>query len=115
MATMKPTPPKPGAGKRATQKIKIQAKLSVDPNQPTATQYANGSYYGEAYGPLTAKEKKAIQLNKKIKDVSKTKTGRRAASSAAAKAGAKNKMKAQGTKAVSGPTARAMQFKKKGM
>lgn len=52
---------KPGAGRRATNQAKNTAKLSRDPNAPRGGRAAGG-YYGEAYGPLTNKEKRKIQL-----------------------------------------------------
>jgi hypothetical protein len=52
---------KPGAGRRATNQAKNTAKLSRDPNAPRGGPAAGG-YYGEAYGPLTNKEKRKIQL-----------------------------------------------------
>jgi hypothetical protein len=52
---------KPGAGRRATNQVKNTAKLSRDPNAPRGGRAAGG-YYGEAYGAITNKEKKKIQL-----------------------------------------------------
>ena len=94
---------KPGAGRRATNQVKNTAKLSKDPNAPRGGRAAGG-YYGEAYGPITNKEKRRIQLKGSLtpkrsgavaKEASKAKV--------AAKQGAKNKIKAQGAKINSTP------------
>jgi hypothetical protein len=64
---------KPGSGRRATNQAKNTAKLSRDPNAPRGGP-GGGGYYGEAYGAITNKEKKRIQLKGSLgkKTVGKT-------------------------------------------
>lgn len=129
-----PKPPiKPGAGARATRQVKINARLGVDPNAVTSAERAGGSYYGEAYGAISNKEKRKIQLgqmkpNKKTKaqrTEAKTKLLTKETSAEAKRAqqlqktknqakslktqsanlrNARNKMKAQGAKIDTWPT-----------
>lgn len=65
--------------------------------------------------PMVTKSSDGLKLTSKSISAKKPSVPIKPSSAKAKKAGAMNKMKAQGTKAVSGPTARAMQFKKKGM
>jgi hypothetical protein len=127
------TTPKPGEGRRGTSTIKNTAKLNIDPNAPRGSNAAGG-YYGEAYGVITNKEKRRIQLkgslnakrsgaaakatasekkvtNKFVKEMAKRGANVGSSGSVSArqpsmpvKQGVKNKMKAQGAKAMSGPT-----------
>ena len=68
---------KPGAGRRATNQAKNTAKLSRDPNAPRGGRAAGG-YYGEAYGSITNKEKRRIQLKGSLQKKRPGKTERNA-------------------------------------
>ena len=68
---------KPGAGRRATNQAKNTAKLSRDPNAPRGGR-ASGGYYGEAYGAITNKEKRRIQLKGSLQKKRPGKTERNA-------------------------------------
>jgi hypothetical protein len=71
---------KPGAGRRATNQAKNTVKLSRDPNAPRGGPSAGG-YYGEAYGPITNKEKRRIQLKGSLGKKTVGKTERKAINS----------------------------------